>query len=281
MSEQLTEQSDQIERLLDEVEAMVGPNAWLRIQELVARVIDYHGRALERLLAIVLEARDGHDGLAEKLCADDLVSSVLLLHGLHPEPTLARIERGLDEVRPYLASHGGGVELLDVDPGGTARLRLLGGCRGCPSSRSTIDQAIRRAIEDAAPEVLRIEVEPAEPGEALIRIGSRSARAGGRSRWVPLADSDEVPIGGLRSLTVEGVGLVLINLGGVLQAYRNACGACAGALDRAALHDASLVCSCGASFDLSSAGTGASGAHLEPVPLLSKDGVPRVALEAA
>ena len=39
-------------------------------------------------------------------------SHLLLLHGLHPVPLEARVRAALDEVRPYLESHGGDVELL-------------------------------------------------------------------------------------------------------------------------------------------------------------------------
>ena len=45
---------------------------------------------------------------------DELVAHLLLLHGLHPVPVRERVLGALDEVRPYLATHGGGVELLDV-----------------------------------------------------------------------------------------------------------------------------------------------------------------------
>ena len=60
----------------------------------------------------------------------------------------------LDEVRPYLASHGGDVELLGVEDG-VVRLRLEGSCNGCPSSAMTLKLAIEEAIARAAPDVER------------------------------------------------------------------------------------------------------------------------------
>ena len=45
--------------------------------------------------------------------------------------------QALDEVRPYLDSHGGGVELVEVVDG-VVRLRLYGSCNGCPSSTMTL-----------------------------------------------------------------------------------------------------------------------------------------------
>jgi Fe-S cluster biogenesis protein NfuA len=101
----------------------------------------------------------GAGTLLEQFAADDLVASLLILHGLHPLDTSARIERALASVRPFLASHGGDVELLGVDEAGRVRLRLAGSCHGCPSSRVTMQTAVERAIAERAPEVTAIEVD--------------------------------------------------------------------------------------------------------------------------
>ena len=85
-----------------------------------------------------------------------------MLHGLHPLNVETRIARALDRVRPYLGSHGGDVKLLGVNEG-VVHLRLEGSCHGCPSSTVTMKLAIEKAIEEAAPEVVRIEVEGASP----------------------------------------------------------------------------------------------------------------------
>ena len=64
---------------------------------------------------------------------DELVSHLLLLHGLHPVSLGDRVLDALDEVRPYLESHGGDVELVGME-GPVVRLRMQGSCSGCPSS---------------------------------------------------------------------------------------------------------------------------------------------------
>jgi Fe-S cluster biogenesis protein NfuA len=89
----------------------------------------------------------------------EVVARLLVLHDLHPKDTETRVVEALDQVRPYLGSHAGGVELLGVDPEGVVHLRLEGSCDGCPSSVQTVKLAIERAIEEAAPEVTRVEVE--------------------------------------------------------------------------------------------------------------------------
>ncbi|MGH3101956.1 MAG: NifU family protein, partial [Thermoleophilia bacterium] len=108
-----------IDVLLDEV----------RDVELVQALVDLYGEGLARIVAHDPECVAG-------LADDELVSHLLLLHGLHPRPLEQRVRGALADVRPYLEQHGGDVELLGVE-GGIARLRLEGSCNGCPSSTAT------------------------------------------------------------------------------------------------------------------------------------------------
>jgi Fe-S cluster biogenesis protein NfuA len=68
-----------------------------------------------------------------------------------------RVEQALDEIRPYLMSHGGDVNLLEVTPQGVARLQLVGACGGCPMSAMTLKFGIERLLEDRVPELAGIE----------------------------------------------------------------------------------------------------------------------------
>jgi Fe-S cluster biogenesis protein NfuA len=108
-----------------------------------------------------------------KLADDDLVGSLLILHELHPYSTEERVGRALDQVRPYLGSHAGGVELLGLGADGVVRLSLRGSCDGCPSSAVTVKLAIERAILDAAPEVRGVEVENLKSEPKLLQIQTR------------------------------------------------------------------------------------------------------------
>ena len=91
---------------------------------------------------------------------DELVAHLLFLHGLHPVPVEERVAGALEEMRPYLDSHGGDVRLLGVEDG-VVRLQLEGSCSGCPSSAITLRHGIEAAIYAAAPDVERIEAEDA------------------------------------------------------------------------------------------------------------------------
>lgn len=153
----------QVEALLEAVEALPDPAARETAMDLVQALLDVYGEALARIVA-------AGDGLVEELAHDELISHLLLLHGLHPVPLEVRVREGLDEVRPYLAAHGGDVQLLGVEDG-VARLRLKGSCSGCPSSALTLKHAVEEAITKAAPDVAEIVAEDdpaAEP--ALLQI---------------------------------------------------------------------------------------------------------------
>jgi Fe-S cluster biogenesis protein NfuA len=148
---------DQVEALLDEVERFPEPQRDVA-NELVRALLDVYGEGLSRIVAA-----------CDVPVEDELVAHLLLLHGLHPIPVRDRVAGALDEVRPYLASHGGGVELLDVVDG-VVHLRLEGSCNGCPSSAATLRGAVEEAIARVAPDIDRIETEGVAAPTGLLQI---------------------------------------------------------------------------------------------------------------
>ena len=67
---------------------------------------------------------------------------------------LDRVERALDEIRPYIASHKGHVEVVDFDDAeGQLVLRLGGTCQGCAASTITLKQGIEVRLRQHVPEV--------------------------------------------------------------------------------------------------------------------------------
>ena len=57
-----------------------------------------------------------------------------------------------DQIRPALAAHGGGVEVVDID-NNKVYLRLFGGCQGCSSSTATLKEGIEMLIKQNFPEI--------------------------------------------------------------------------------------------------------------------------------
>ena len=150
--------ADRIETLVQEFGTFADPRVREKAEEFVRLLMDLYGTGLARVLEIVAETDMAAERLFGRFTEDDLVASLLILHGLHPFDTETRVVRALDRVRPHLGSHGGDVKLLGVKQG-VVHLRLEGSCHGCPSSTITMKLAIERAIEEAAPEVTHIEVE--------------------------------------------------------------------------------------------------------------------------
>jgi len=147
-----------VEALLDQVETFP-PREREVATELVQALLDMYGEGLERIVAACDDVP----------VEDELVAHLLFLHGLHPVPVRERVLGALDEVRPYLVAHGGGVELLDVTDG-VVHLRLEGACNGCPSSALTLTSAVEDAIQRAAPDIERIEAEGVKAPSGLLQI---------------------------------------------------------------------------------------------------------------
>jgi Fe-S cluster biogenesis protein NfuA/nitrite reductase/ring-hydroxylating ferredoxin subunit len=221
------------------------------------------------------------------------------VHGLHPDDVATRVARALDGVRPYLASHGGDVELVDISDG-VVRLRLTGSCDGCSSSAATLELAVEGAVHDAAPEVTGIEVE--QPSAAsVIPLSSLWARTGepASAEATPgdpghrASSWHEVPVTELatervQSQLVAGVSVAICRVGSEFFAFRDRCPNCESTIGGAALHrraggqvgTAVLRCpGCGGHFDIRHAGTGIDSTHhLDPLPLLVSESTVRVAV---
>jgi len=149
---------EHLETLIQNLERLPDPTARDQARELVQTLLDFHGTALGRLLGRVGDLGEPGHALIASLADDDIVSSLLLLYGLHPLDMETRVEQALERVRPLLRSHHGDVELLSV-VNGVVRLRMQGSCHGCPSSALTLKNAIEEAIYASAPDVAAIEVE--------------------------------------------------------------------------------------------------------------------------
>ena len=283
-----------VERLLEEIETLPDPAARERCTEVVQALLELYGIGLERIVDEIAARDDGE--LAHALAGDELVAHLLLLHGLHPVPLEGRVLQALDEVRPYLESHGGNVELRAVD-GSAVHLRLEGSCSGCPSSAMTLKLAIENAIRKAAPEiedVIADSEEAAAPASSpLLQIqvlpgagsASRSNAEDLEGQWTMAGGLPELS-GAVRVVKqIGGQQILFLKLEDRFYGYRPLCPACEESLAEAVVLAAELTCSgCGNRYDVLRAGRclDSPQLHLEPVPLLvGDDGLVKVALPVA
>jgi Fe-S cluster biogenesis protein NfuA/nitrite reductase/ring-hydroxylating ferredoxin subunit len=273
-----------VEALIGQVEDLPDPVARQTAMEMVEALLDLYGEGLSRMLGQL------DDGARLALADDELVAHLLLLHDIHPVPVESRVLQALDEVRPYLDSHGGGVELVGVVDG-VARLRMHGSCDGCPSSTMTLKLAIEDAIQKAAPDVAAVEAEgvsrpQAPPGPTLLQLEVSEAVRGPEpsENWATAGGLPELSGGGLLLKPVSGEEVLFIRLEETFFAYRPTCPGCRASLEEAVLDGAELGCGdCGHRYDVRRAGRclDEPELYLEPLPLLVDDaGIVKVALAA-
>jgi len=252
-------------------------------EALVRTIVGLYGNGLERVLEIVHEtAGERSDEFFSRLTADPFVESLLCLHGLHPLAIEDRVAAALDSVRPYLASHEGGVEIVGIEDG-VVLLALEGSCDGCPSSAATVKLAVEKAILERVPEILAVRAVGVAPPVAAVDGSTLKIE----SDWISLEGLPGLAAGadeGFAARDVSGTPVVFVRFGHTVYAYRNACPRCDERLDGARLARPLLTCAaCGASFDVVHAGrsTDDGGPAAEPYPLAVDNGRVRIAIPLA
>ena len=175
-SRNLRDMGARVEELLGEIRA-ADPGVARKAEEVVGLLVDLYGEALGRVVDLG-EAIGGE--LLDQVVDDPLLASLLLLHGLHPEPVDVRIERALDRIRPGLG--GKKLDVVRLADDGALRLRLSSPLDGCPSTIGTVQQTIEDAVTEWAPEVQSVFIEglfmplPAEPEPVAVAITRRPPR---------------------------------------------------------------------------------------------------------
>ena len=106
---ELRRESERIAQLIEDLGALAGAPVRQRAEELVRRLIHLYGEGLRRLMGIFAAAPLDPAAHA-RLRADALVSSLLVLHDLHPDPDAAA-EHDLDPDSSAAATSG----LVQID----------------------------------------------------------------------------------------------------------------------------------------------------------------------
>ena len=68
-----------------------------------------------------------------------------------------RVNKALNDLRPYLVADGGDISLEEITVEGIARVKLHGACCGCAMSPMTMKAGVEEAIKRAAPEIRCVE----------------------------------------------------------------------------------------------------------------------------
>ena len=171
---QETRRKEQIQRiatLIGQLESCADPNLRALALELLESIMALHGAGLERILELAAKCGQAGEHLVQQCGHDELVSSLLLLYGLHPEDLRTRVERALEKSKRFLDPHAAHAELVAIDSEGAVRVRLChkphGSC-GSGSLRSTLESVLQDAAPDATAFVVE---ETGVPQAGFVPVG--------------------------------------------------------------------------------------------------------------
>lgn len=165
VSEELKVKMNRVERLVQSLETCSDPAVRDQARELIGALMEFHGAALTKIFDILAKSLSessttpNFSSLIRTIGRDPLAGSLLLLYGLHPVDFETRVLEALESVRIFLQSHRRDVELIKIHKK-TVYLRLKGLGNGDSPSVTNFQDLIRRSIEEKAPEVEYIQVEP-------------------------------------------------------------------------------------------------------------------------
>lgn len=72
---------------------------------------------------------------------------------------IAKLNRGLENIRPYLQADGGDISLIDITDELDVKVRLEGACEGCPFSLQTMKAGVEQALRREVPEIRNVYAE--------------------------------------------------------------------------------------------------------------------------
>ncbi len=166
---------------------------------------------------------------------DPIAQALLSMYDLVPLGDQIEVEEALDEIRPYIESHGGGLELLDVEDG-VVHVRMSGACNGCAGSAITLRRGVEEILRERyegfkevvshAPEGAEEEQQNGngESGPKLLQIEDlRNVEDLRKPVFEEVAKLADLPPGELTAVDVGGQSILLANIDGEAYAFWNVC----------------------------------------------------------
>ncbi|MBZ9628316.1 NifU family protein [Psychroflexus sp. CAK57W] len=66
------------------------------------------------------------------------------------------IEVALDEIRPFLKSDGGDIELISIEDDSLVKVQLMGTCVDCTVNQMTLKSGVEMTIKKHAPQIKEV-----------------------------------------------------------------------------------------------------------------------------
>jgi Fe-S cluster biogenesis protein NfuA len=147
-----------IGELVGKLENISEPEVRVGAKALVQLLLDLHAVGLERVLEVVAKNGDIGQRIIDDLGRDPLVSSLLVLYGIHPLDLDSRIEQAVEKVGPQVRGSGGELELLSNQEG-VVKLRIQITGHACGSTGKTLKKIVEDALYEAAPDMSSLQIE--------------------------------------------------------------------------------------------------------------------------
>jgi Fe-S cluster biogenesis protein NfuA len=157
-------QIQKVAELVQRLESSTDPDVRAMARELLESLMSFHGAALERILEFAANSGEAGETIIQKCGSDELVSSLLLLYGLHPQDLQTRVTRALEKSRKFLEGHSAAAEIVSVGEDGAVIVQLYVQANGCESSAASVKSTLEAALQDATPDAPSIIVEMIESG---------------------------------------------------------------------------------------------------------------------
>jgi Fe-S cluster biogenesis protein NfuA len=165
----IQQQMQRIGEIVEQFESNADPSTRAMARDLVEALMAIHGTALQQILELAAYAGEAGEAIIRKCGQDDLVSSVLLLYGLHPENLRSRVTYALEKTRNTLRAQSATAELVSVGDDGAVTVRLGVKSAGCGSSVASVKATLEAALYNAAPDAMSIVIN--ETGAELAGSG--------------------------------------------------------------------------------------------------------------
>jgi len=147
--------------LVHDLETIADPASRAAAKELVQLLMDLHGAGLERIMEVVFQSGEAGAKIIDDVGQDPLVSSLLVLYGLHPDDLQTRVERKLKQIVSKLHKMGAEASLVDVVDG-KVRLWASLNTHSCGSTARTVQTTLEESIYEAAPDLSSLVIEGLE-----------------------------------------------------------------------------------------------------------------------
>ena len=193
-------------------------------------------RALELLQLIDAIHRPALELIARGELEHPTARALLTMYDLAPVDDRIQVEEALDQVRPYIESHGGAVELLDVEEG-VVHLRLSGACVGCAGSAMTLRRGIEEVLREHYAGFQELVAHEPEEAKPLLQIQKLK-----RPVFVDAVTTAELSAGEMKAVSVDGASILITGVRGEMYAFRNGCALDGLPLEGGRLTDTVIVC---------------------------------------